>query len=82
MRCTSGRGLGLVVAFALPSCISPGEVEQLQQDLKKARPYLPEPAGTIADVGSLVLAALAAKKASSARRRATRRTRRDSDAAE
>ena len=68
---TRPRGLALAFFLVFPSgCASLGDV---QDAVRKVRPLLPEPAGIGADIVSLVLAGLAAKKASSARRRATRR---------
>lgn len=66
------KGLALATLLALVGCASLAEV---RDEIHKVRPYLPEPAGIVADGVSLLLAAVATKKASSARRRATRRPR-------
>jgi hypothetical protein len=48
------------------------QIDLLRESIREVRPYLPQPAGIAADVLSLGLAIFATKKASSARRRATR----------
>lgn len=71
------KGVALATLLALAGCASLADV---RDEIHKVRPYLPEPAGIAADVVSLFLAGLATKKASSARRRATRRPRPAPDA--